>query len=221
METKPALYKRNEIVRIEGEELPEYITKEEVDRIIGQIEKELNNKTTENGKKKVFRNLLFIQTLWMSGMRASEIVSIKRMDILEGGIKVYGKRKPRTPDEMKKGVEPYKKRKRIIPISAMLRQNLINYVFEEKLGSEQRLFPFTTTRVYQIVTTYAKSAGIQRKIFPHMFRHGFAVYFLRSSQSLNALQQVLGHTNLQSTTIYTKLAPIELQKYIEDVFGDR
>jgi len=214
-------YKRSEIVRTEGEELPEYISKEEVDRIITGMEKELNKKTTEEGKKRVLRDLLFIQTLWMTGMRASEVTAMRRMDILESGIRVFGKRKPRTKKEMEKGVELHEKRKRIIQIPAMLRQNLINYVFEEKLGSEQRLFPFTTTRVYQIVTKYAKSAGIQRKIFPHMFRHGFAVYYLRHTHSLNSLQQLLGHTNLQSTTIYLKLDSEEIQKYVEGVFGGK
>ena len=212
-------YKRNEIVNIEGSELPEYVTREEVDKIIVAIERALNKKTTEEGKKRAVRDLLFIRTLWMTGMRVSEITFLRRMDILPTGIRVFGKRKPRTHNEMKEGLSVKKKRERIIPISPLLRQELINYVFEQKMGSEQRIFPITTPRVHQIITKYAEDAGIQRKIHAHMFRHGFAVYFLRQSQSLNALQQMLGHTNLQSTTVYTKLAPIELQKYVNGIYG--
>ena len=219
--TNIEIYKKSEIVRTDGGELPEYITKEEVDRIFLEIERELNEKKTEEGKRKGLRDLLFIRTLWMTGMRASEATLVRPMDIEEGGIRVFGKRKPRKKEEIEKGVKQYKKRERIIPIPVMLRQVLINYTFEQKLGREQRIFPFTTTRVYQIVTEYAKKAGIQRKIFPHMFRHGFAVYYLRHTHSLNSLQQLLGHTNLQSTTIYLKLDNEEIQKYVEGVFGGR
>lgn len=219
--TKAIVYRKREgIVNIKGESLPEYIRPEEVERIIHAVEVELNAKTTPERQKQTKRHLLAIQTLWMTGIRVSELVQLRSMDIMEGGLRVFGKRKPRTKEEIERGIV-HEKRQRIVPIPVVLRQKLINYVFDEKLGSEQRLFPFTTTRVYQFIDFYAKKAGIQRKIYPHMFRHGFAVHFLETTHSLNALQQVLGHSNLQSTTIYTKLTNEEIQRYMDMTFSNK
>jgi len=204
------VYRRNEVVKTAGAELPEFVTEEEVKRMI-----------YEAGKENSERDKLLLETMWATGMRVSEITTIRPIDVQEVGISVFGKRMPRTENEMKEGAIPHEKRMRIIPIPAPLRQKLISYIFRQRIGDEKKIFPITTTRVYQLVALYANKANIQRKIHPHMFRHGFAVYFLRRTHSINALQQILGHTNLQSTTVYTKLDPIELQQYVDMAFGDR
>jgi site-specific recombinase XerD len=210
---------RNEISIYTAGELPEYIEKHEVDDISKAMWNAMEKRDTDQWKKRMRRNILLVSVLWETGIRVSELVHIRMMDILPQGIRIYGKRKHRTPDEMKKRIGLKDKRERIVPITPYLRQDLINYVFEKKLSSEQRIFPFTTVRVHQLIKQYAKQAGINRNIHAHMFRHGFAVYFLRNGGGLNALQQILGHSTLQSTTVYTKLAPIELQEVVNRIYG--
>lgn len=194
------------IINLSEDELPEYITPDEVKRIANEAEK---------ANKK--RDWLFIQLLWMTGLRASEAVTLRPMDIEEGGLRIYGKRKPRTEKEIKTNAEPHKKRMRIVQIPPTLRHWLVNFIFDNKLCSEHPIFPFTTTRAYQIILKYSKKAGIQRKIHPHMFRHGFAVHYLNQTHNIQSLQQLLGHTNLKTTSIYLKITSADIQKMVNNV----
>jgi site-specific recombinase XerD len=153
----------------------------------------------------------------MTGLRVSEAVTLRPMDIEEGGLRIYGKRKPRTEKEMKINAEAHKKRMRIVQIPLIMRHWLVNFIFEKKLCSEHPIFPFTTTRAYQIIVKYSEKAKIQRKIHPHMFRHGFAVHYLNKTHSINSLQQLLGHTNLKTTSIYLKLTSADIQRMVDSV----
>ena len=194
------------IISLSSDELPEYITVDEVKRMADVAE-------TRNKK----RDWLFIQTLWMTGLRASEAVTLRPMDIEEVGLRIYGKRKPRTEKEMQKGIEQHKKRMRIVQIPPALKHWLVNYIFDNKLCSEHPIFPFSTTRAYQIIEKYRKDAGIQRRIHPHMFRHGFAVHYLNQTHNIQSLQQLLGHTNLKTTSIYLKITSADIQKMVDGV----
>lgn len=130
---------------------------------------------------------VFLQFLRMSGLRVSEAIGIHKRDI--------------DLDNFEINIKWLKSRKyheRRIPLHPQLKYML--EVFIATLKLDQLLFPFTRQRAYQIVDKYMKGN-------PHMFRHSFAVHWLRSDGTLETLCQMLGHSNIRQTQIYTKLVP--------------
>ena len=63
----------------------------------------------------------------------------------------------------------------------------------------------TRSRVWQVVKETAKHIGIRKNIYPHMLRHSFASHVLQSSSDLRAVQELLGHANITTTQVYTRL----------------
>ena len=198
---KPSILKK----RFDGE-LPEYITPEEaramIDAAIGE-----NNQREE----------MLFKVLWMTGCRIGEAVDIRVDDIIREGIVLRGKRKPRSRDDIEKGVPLGEKRKRIVYIPGELRNNLYSYNHETKKARNDKLFPYTTVRGFQLVKEYAKKANIQRTIFPHMFRHGYAVNFLNNGGTIPALKEILGHSLIEDTMIYLRITSEDIARQINRV----
>ena len=186
--------------------LPEYITPEEANAMI-------NAAINENN----IREEMLFKVLWMTGCRISEAVDIKVNDIIREGVVLRGKRKPRSREDIENSVPIGEKRKRIVYIPAELRNNLYSYNHEMKKVREDRLFPFTTVRGFQLVKKYAEKAGIQRKIYPHMFRHGYAVNFLNNSGTIPALKEILGHSLIEDTMIYLRITSEDIARQINRV----
>lgn len=194
------------LIEAVSEQLPEHITPEEVYRIFYEAEKEGNK-----------RDYLFIKVLWMAGLRISEAVNITPRHIEIGGLHVWGKSRPRTKEEMEKGIPKHPKRDRIVQIHPDLKHLLVDYIFDNEIEKDKRIFSFATARGWQIVQHYVKKAGISRKIWPHMFRHGFAVNYLHQTNNIRALQDMLGHSSLNTTMIYTKLTDKDKQELVNRV----
>ena len=76
----------------------------------------------------------------------------------------------------------------------------------------------TTVSVEKLVRTYTKTAGIKKRITPHSFRHFFGTYLLTKNVNIKAVQDMLGHTSLNTTEIYLHLIPSVTQKSHEMAF---
>jgi len=176
--------------------LPEILTTEEVSRFLEQPA-ELEPKS--------IRDKAMLELLYATGSRVSEIISLDVDDI---NLKIGYVRC------MKHGEE------RIIPIgkialSAM--ENYLNHIRDSVAApGEQALFVnmsgrrMTRQGFWKIVKFYADRAGIEKPITPHTLRHSFAAHLLENGADLHSIQSMLGHSDISSTQVYTKLVNSKL-----------
>jgi len=167
--------------------LPKYITYEEFQNILKVVKKK--------------RDRLILLMLFYTGVRVSELVNLKKSDIMlnEGFIKVYGKG----------GKE------RIVPIPSFLIKELEEYL---KGVNGEKLFDISTRQVERIVKKYAEKAGIKKKVTPHVLRHSLATLLLTNGIDIRYIQEILGHSSISTTQIYTHIAPIKLKEIYQKVF---
>ena len=171
--------------------LPAYIEKEKMERLLNEIQfpQDFEGKTS----------YLIISLLYFTGIRVSELVSLKsnHIDLDRGQIKVLGKGN----------------KERIIPIHAGLISLLSSYQVEKmKLYPdalcEQVLLtgkekPPTARQVYDIVSKTLLQVTTSDQRGPHVLRHSFATHLTNNGAELNAVKELLGHTSLAATQVYT------------------
>jgi len=167
--------------------LPKFITYDELNRLL------------ENAEN--YRDKLIIKFLFYTGVRVSELIKIKKNDIIfeEGFVKVYGKG----------GKE------RIVPIPKGLLNELKDYI--NKINTEN-IFPLSSRQVERIIKNIAKKAGINKKVTPHVLRHSLATTLLSKGVDIRYIQEILGHSSLNITQIYTHVVPNQLKEIYNKVF---
>lgn len=176
-----------------GEHLPVVLTVEEVDRIISAADP-----STIDGQ----RNRAILETLYSCGLRVSELIDLRFSNIYaeEGYISVFGKGR----------------KQRIVPIAPSALQEIRNYTafryeLDVKHGFEDYVFlnrfgrKLSRIMVFNIVKRYCTEAGIHKEVSPHTFRHTFATHLLEGGANLRAIQMMLGHEQITTTEIYTKV----------------
>jgi len=177
-----------------------------IPRIIGTEEVSTLLKRPE-GKKLSLRDRAMLEIIYSSGLRAGEVISIKLNDInFEAGfITVTGKGS----------------KQRVVPVNDAALKTVREYIEVSrpgilKKGSSKFLFlakggkPMTRQRLWQLIKTY--SADLSMALSPHTLRHCFASHLLDGGADLRALQKMLGHTDISTTQIYTKVTPERLKK---------
>jgi integrase/recombinase XerC len=172
--------------------LPEFISEDTITQVLGEIQ----YAGDFNGQ----RDKMVMEFLYLTGVRLSELLALKwrDIDLHSGAIKVLGKRQ----------------KERIIPITTILQQNIISYKKEfEKTFSNldqsdyfivrinrEQAYPM---KIYRIVKHYLDLFAQTSKRSPHLLRHTFATHLLNKGADLNAVKDLLGHSNLAATQIYT------------------
>lgn len=168
-------------------ELPKVLTKNEINTIIENI---------ENKKHK-----LIIEVLYSSGLRLSEVINIKREDI--------------NPENNTILIKQAKgKKDRITILSLKVKQTLTNYLCQTNfttpyLFESNRNQKYTKKTIQEILKKASQS--LQKQITPHMLRHSFATHLLESGVDIRYIQTLLGHSKLETTQIYTKVAKNRLE----------
>jgi integrase/recombinase XerC len=154
------------------------------------------------------RDQLIINLLYATGMRRAELINLKLLDIdfESNSIKVLGKRNKERLIPMLSGLKPYfldyySERSKIDGV------HRIEYVFLSKQGNK-----IYETLVYRIVDKYFKEVSSKVKKSPHILRHTFATHLLNKGADLNAVKELLGHSSLASTQVYTHNSIAELKK---------
>lgn len=159
------------------------------------------------GEKLSLRDKAILEIIYSCGLRASEVVNMKTGDInFEAGfITVQGKgSKERVVPVNETALKTLKRYiEELRP--ALLNKKTSPYLFLRKGGK-----PMTRQRLWQLIKMYSKELSI--KISPHTLRHCFASHLLDGGADLRALQKMLGHTDISTTQIYTKVTPERLKK---------
>lgn len=147
------------------------------------------------------RDVAVLELLFATGVRVSELCALKPGDVrlIEGEIRIYGK-----------GAK-----ERFVQIAnpAVL-QALREYrtAFADSMGQAGAFFvnrlcrPLSDQSVRGIVRKYAKLAGVEQRVTPHMFRHSFATLLLEEDVDIRYIQRLLGHSSIVTTQIYTHVA---------------
>ncbi len=153
------------------------------------------------------RDVAMLELLYSSGLRVSELISIKMEDISSeaGYIRVFGKGS----------------KERLVPVNARVIEKIKDYneTLRPQLlkGPDNSLHLFlsnrgkqiTRQRFWQILKEIGKITGI--KVTPHMIRHSFATHLLEGGADLRAVQKMLGHSDISTTQIYTKVTSERLK----------
>lgn len=136
------------------------------------------------------RDGLLIRTLFQTGLRISEALSItpRKIDNFGGHAVLYIEGKGQKP--------------RMVACPDVLAHRLKSFAFDKKLGIDDRLFRINRKRAWQIVKEAAEQAGITKKVYPHLLRHSDAIERLRQTGNPKALQIHLGHASAMMTMRY-------------------
>lgn len=178
--------------------LPKYLT-------INEVEKILN--VPDMNDKIGIRDAFILELLYVSGIRVSELVNIKLNDIEESQrrIKILGKgNKERYVLYGSRCSELLKK---YISVRSKFLKYPNDYLILSKTGRK-----INTREIRNIINRIKTKAGISISISPHTFRHTFATHMLNEGADLRAVQELLGHENLSTTTIYTHLTNEKLRR---------
>ncbi|WP_221179618.1 site-specific tyrosine recombinase XerD [Candidatus Cardinium hertigii] len=160
------------------------------------------------------RNRAIVETLYGTGMRVSELTDLKASHVYfeEGFVRVIGKGN----------------KERLVPIGAIALKYIKLYVEEVRVhmdissGYSDYLFlnrrgkNLTRVMIFLIVQELAKKAKINMEVGPHIFRHSFATHLVEGGADLRAVQEMLGHSSITTTEMYTHLDRNYLKQIIQD-----
>ena len=159
------------------------------------------------------RDRAMLELMYASGLRVSELVGLKtfHLSLNEGVLRVMGKGN----------------KERLVPFGQLAREAIVLYLKEGRgdiLKRQQTDDLFVThhghgmSRVmfWMLVKKYSFLAGITSPLSPHTLRHAFATHLLNHGADLRAVQMLLGHADISTTTIYTHVARERLKKILED-----
>jgi len=200
IENNPALSLR---IPKKEKRLPSFIDEKSVDDIM-----QLPNRESVSG----LRDLAILELFYSTGIRESELLELKLSDFYKSKnmIKVFGKGS----------------KERIIPVGQQAIVALNNYIerranlFGNKTTEKDKQIIFLTnngkkfyrTGIYNIVNLYLKKAYGGKKCSPHVLRHTFATHMLDRGADIESVKQMLGHTSLSTTQIYTHVSIEHLKK---------
>jgi len=172
------------------------ITIDELKRLLSSS----NGKTIKN-----LRNKAILETLFSTGLRVSELCSLPRyIDLTRDDIVVRGKGdKVRVVFLSKPAKESIKK-------YLNARQDTDEALFINHSAKKGETLRITTRSVERIVERLAKEVGISKKVTPHILRHSFATDLLYNGADIRSVQELLGHSNISTTQIYTHITNKQL-----------
>jgi integrase/recombinase XerD len=158
-------------------------------------------------KKTMLRDSAMLELLYSSGLRVSELVKIKLGDIHfdAGFVRIMGKgAKERVVPVNVRALEKVKKYMEE-ERPATLRKRQSPYLFVTRMGK-----PMSRQRFWQTLKAIGKQAGLE--ISPHTIRHCFATHLLEGGADLRSVQKMLGHSDISTTQIYTKVTTDRIKK---------
>ena len=183
--------------------LPDTLSEEDINRIITCIDN-----STDIGK----RNKCILEVLYGCGLRVSELIDLKisNINFKESYIMVEGKGE----------------KTRLVPLANTTAEFIRSYIHtvrnKTKINKKYEYTLFLNSRgtnmsrviVFIIIKELTQKAGISKSISPHTFRHSFATHLLQNGADLRFIQEMLGHSSITTTQVYTHLKTEELRDVI-------
>jgi integrase/recombinase XerD len=174
--------------------LPDVLSLPEIERLIAAIDR---------SKPEGERNKAMLETLYSSGLRVSELITLKISNLFfdSGFMRITGKGD----------------KERLVPVGSVAMADMTRYKEEvrchisPKKGHEDTLFlskrgtGITRVMVFLVIKDLAMKSQLKKKISPHTFRHSFATHLIEGGADLRAVQEMLGHASITTTEIYTHL----------------
>jgi integrase/recombinase XerD len=180
--------------------LPKYLTAEEVEALLQQPDV-----STPLG----FRDKALLEVLYATGMRVSELVSLRWEDF-EPGVGVVRCRGKGGKERLipvgkaaLRALEEYMQHGR----AALARRRNVSFLFLNRAGGKLSRVGF-----WKLLAKYGRRAGIATALTPHLVRHSFATHLLERGADLRSIQLMLGHSDISSTQIYTHVMKERLKQ---------
>lgn len=182
--------------------LPTVLSAEEVERLLAAPDRK-----TPRG----LRDTAMLETLYATGVRVTELVSLRLSDahLERGYVLVTGKGQ----------------KQRLVPLGEAAVDLVESYVQKVRplwdqgspaLFLTERHGPMTRQGFWKLIKVHAMKAGIQTPLSPHKLRHSFATHLLDHGADLRAVQEMLGHADISTTQIYTHVSQARLRSMVED-----
>ena len=167
--------------------LPKVLSEEEVEKLL-----DINLNTDFD-----YRNKAMLELMYSSGLRVSELINLTVNDIdLENSlVRIFGKGS----------------KERMVPLNDYAIEALSNYLFLNNHGNKM-----TRQGFFKILQKIAKEKNIKSELSPHTLRHSFATHLLKHGADLRSIQELLGHSDISTTQIYTHITSERLQKNYEE-----
>ena len=184
--------------------LPRFLTFEEVDRLLS---------VPDADKPLGLRDLAMLEVLYATGIRVTELISLRREDLNlpVGYLTCLGKGS----------------KERLVPLGRKAIERLEQYLEKVRpklIGSSRSPYLFTNRNggrmsrqgFWKILKCHGSSAGIKRRLSPHVLRHSFATHLLEHGADLRSVQMMLGHADISTTQIYTHVNRERLRRIYHD-----
>ena len=184
--------------------LPDVLSVREVETLI---------KAPNTRKPLGVRDQAILELMYATGLRASEVTGLKvgHVNFSEGYLRATGKGD----------------KERVVPIGKMAQKSLKRYLEKSRARLIKQNAPqsfddgalfvnrwgkrMSRQAVWGVIKKYAKETGIKKKIYPHIFRHSFATHLLERGADLRVVQELLGHSDISTTQIYTHVEKSRLK----------
>ncbi len=187
--------------------LPDFLSFKEINKILEMFPSNAKEPLT-------IRNRAVIEVLYSCGLRVSEAVNLQLHDLKfdDGIIRVTGKGE----------------KQRIVPIGAPAERIILKYMEKARpellkgKTNQPKVFlsvngkALTRARIWGVVKSAAKLAGIKKNIYPHTLRHSFASHLLENGADLRVIQEMLGHADISTTQIYTHVDQNRLRNVLKN-----
>ncbi len=196
-----------------GRKLPEVLSPEEVERILAAAQRSQASSKSEKATALAARDWAMLEVIYGAGLRISELTGLHLGDLYlaDGFIRVIGKGD----------------KERVVPLGEPAIRSLRRYIDTARSSLTTakggvRDIVFLNTRgsglsrmgAWKIIRFYVQAAGIKSHVTPHTFRHSFATHLLEGGADLRAVQEMLGHSSITTTEIYTHVD----RSYLREVY---
>ena len=183
--------------------LPHTLSFDEIDKI---LDIELNDKYS-------YRNKAMLELMYSSGLRISELVNLKMQDIdLEDDIvRIYGKGSKERIVPIGDYAIKYLKKYIYVYRSSLMHNKVSDYIFLNSRGDR-----ISRQAMFKLIKKIIRDKNIKKNVSPHTLRHSFASHMLENGADLRSIQELLGHSDISTTQIYTHISNKKIKENYEE-----